>query len=105
MAEPMQNDELFAAVAESEPDANERPLNRTVPVGDGLDAGDDADIEADEDQEEADVGARASGRRVAPHSDAPPPAEPRSARNSGRIRSNYALAERGVLRAGDIVEG
>lgn len=98
MAEPMHNDDLFNALAESEPVLRDPddPATRSVDA-DG--AFDDRDVELDDEEEEI-RHARASGRREARASRGP--LGPMSQRTT---HHSHALAERAVLRVGDVAGG
>jgi serine/threonine-protein kinase len=103
MAGTVRNDELFAAMAQSNPDHAEADLSANGPSRSG-ETFDDRDVDDDdEDEAEAETEAmRANGRRVTQHRQS----ERRSARELQAPQSRnsrYALVERGVLQVGDII--
>jgi serine/threonine-protein kinase len=102
MAGTVRNDELFAAMAQSNPDLAEPEPSANG--SDGTDgAFDDQDVDDDEDDVEAEA-IQASRRRVAQQRQ--PESKSNRELQAPRSRtSRYALAERGVLQVGDIVGG
>ena len=102
MAGTVRNDELFAAMAQSNSELGE--VDASPDSAQAVDEPfDDRDVDDDEEEDESEA-VRASRRRVTPAR----PSESKSGRDlqMPQSRTNrYALAERGVLQVGDIVGG